>query len=416
MRTSGETTPFHTNHQVERDHMTQGNLVAEDTGERPQQTKNALKSLADWGITETGASTLGELIKEIMLSGEPQPDWEQIAGIPLSDLADPPPNVPVVLAEWASTLTEREQEVFRDRMVARNRKKTFDELSQELRVHPSTVRETQEGVRNKLLDFMKTRKGRPILRRVEGIRGTMGAAMKEDAANEALDLPETDPTRDLLLSLAGPYRRDGEWLVLERLVDTDPTEELLRAASDAGRLNERMITYRLERWGLEPGKHRDWITRDGRVREFKGRLVLWGKNLSDLAVMALDDLGAPATSQEIQEHLGEGVSPRSLHVALSRDLRLVKTGPRVWGLRSWRLPEYFGMVHQMRQVLQEQGEMPVGELFQLMSSAYGAGEETLRAAAAKQDFVTAKGRIRLRNESETTPKRPRRRLTGTGET
>ena len=396
--------------------MTQGSLVAEDTGERPHRAGNALRSLADWGMTETGASTLGELIEEIRHSGERQPDWEQIAGIPLCELAAPPGNVPAALEKWASTLTEREQQVLRGRLMARGREKTFDELGQELQVHPATVRETLEGVRNKLLDFMKTRKGRPILRRVEVIRVTLGAAMKEDQANEALDLLETDHYRGLLLSLAGPYRRDGEWLVLERLVDTDPTEELLRAASDAGRLNERMITYRLERWGLEPGKHRDWITRDGRVREFKGRLVLWGKNLSDLAVMALDDLGAPATSQEIQEHLGEGVSPRSLHVALSRDLRLVKTGPRVWGLRSWRLPEYFGMVHQMRQVLQDRGEMPVDELFQLMSSAYGAGEETLRAAAAKQDFVTAKGRIRLRNESETTPKRPRRRLTGTGET
>ena len=371
--------------------MTQANLVAEDTEERPSQAKNSLRSLANWGMAETCASTLGELIEEIRLSGERQPDWEQIAGIPLCQLAAPTGSVLEVLENWASGLTEREQSIFRGRMVAHQRKKTFDELGRDLLIHTSTAWEMQDGVRNKLLSFMKTRRGRPIFRRVEGIRRTLGAAMKEEAANEALELPETDPTRDLLLSLAGPYRRDGEWLVLERLMSTDPTEELLRAASEAGRLSERMISYRLERWGLEPEKHRDWITRDGRVREFKGRLVLWGKNLPDLAVMALDDLGAPATAQEIQEHLGEGISPKSLHVALSRDPRLVKTGPRLWGLRSWRLPEYFGMVHQMRQVLQERGEMPLSELFQLMSSAYGAGEETLRAAAAKRDFVTANG-------------------------
>ena len=395
--------------------MTQGNLVANDTQERPQQAKDALRSLAGWGMTETDASTLGELIEGIMLSGERQPDWEQIAGIPLSDLADPPRNVRAVLEEWASGLTERERQIFRGRMVTRDRRKTLDELGRALGIHPSTVWETQEGVRNKLLDFMKTGKGRPILRRVEEIRNTLGAAMKADAVGEALDLPETDPTRDLLISLAGPYRCEGEWLVLERLMDTDPTEELLRTASDAGRLNERMITYRLDRWGLEPEKHRDWITRDGRVREFKGRLVVWGRNLADLAVMALDDLGAPATAVEIQEHLGDGVSPKSLHVALCRDLRLVRTGPRLWGLRSWRLPEYQGMVQEMRQVLQERGEMPVVELFQMMASAYGAGDETLRAAAAKPDFATAKGTIRLSNEPERSPKRRRRRLTGPGE-
>ena len=395
--------------------MTQANLVANDTWERPHQAKDALRSLAGWGMTETDANTLGELIKGIMLSGERQPDWEQIAGIPLSDLADPPRNVQAVIEEWASRLTEREQQVFRGRMVTRDHRKTLDKLGRELGIHPSAAWETQEGVRNKILDFMKTPKGRAILRRVEEIRNTLGAAMKADAAGEALDLPETDPTRDLLLSLAGPYRREGEWLVLERLMDTDPTEELLRTASDAGRLNERMITYRLDRWGLEPEKHRDWITRDGRVREFKGRLVLWGRNLADLAVMALDDLGAPATAIEIQEHLGDGVSPKSLHVALCRDLRLVRTGPRLWGLRSWRLPEYRGMVQEMRQALQERGEMPVAELFQMMASAFGAGEETLRAAAAKPDFVTAKGTIRLTNEPERSPKSRRRRLTGPGE-
>ena len=69
----------------------------------------------------------------------------------------------------------------------------------------------------------------------------------------------------------------------------------------------------------------------------------------------------------------------------------------------------------MRQVLQERGEMPVVELFQMMASAYGAGDETLKAAAAKPDFATAKGTIRLSNEPERSPKRRRRRLTGPGE-
>ena len=388
--------------------MTQANLVVHDTGERPHLAGSALKSLAHWGMTETNASTLGELIKEIMLSGEHPPDWEQIAGIPLSELAPPTRSILDVVNEWASGLTEKEQRVFRGRMISQDRKMTFDELGRELQIHPSTAWETQERIRTKLLAFVQTKSGRPILRRVEQIRNTLGVAMKVESANEAVELPETDPCRDLLLDLAGPYRPDGEWLVLERLVDTDPTEELLRSASDAGRLNERMMEYRLERWGLEPEKHRDWITRDGRVREFRGRLVRWGKNLSDLAVMALDDLGAPATALEIQEHLGDGVSPKSLHVALSRDPKLARTGPRLWGLRSWRLPEYRGMVHHMREILQAQGEMQVQELFQMMAASYGAGEETLKAAAAKEDFVTERGTIRLRSPLDPAPKRGRR--------
>ena len=97
-----------------------------------------------------------------------------------------------------------------------------------------------------------------------------------------------------------------------------------------------------------------------------------------------------------------------------------RTGPRTWGLRSWRLPEYQGMVQEMRQVLQERGEMPLSELFQMMASAYGAGEETLRAAAAKPDFVTANGTIRLNKEPyrephEDTMSFRRRRIHNRGE-
>ena len=144
------------------------------------------------------------------------------------------------------------------------------------------------------------------------------------------------------------------------------------------------------------------------------------RNFADLAVKALEELGAPKTVSEIREHLGDGVPTPSLHRGLCRDLRVVRTGPRTWGLRSWHLPEYRGMVQEMRQVLQERGEMPLTELFQMMDSAYGVGESTLRAAAAKPDFVTANGTIRLNKEPyrephEDTMSFRRRRIHNSGE-
>ena len=138
------------------------------------------------------------------------------------------------------------------------------------------------------------------------------------------------------------------------------------------------------------------------------------RKFADLAVKALEELGAPKTVLEMREHLGKGVPPASLHRAMHRDLRVVRTGPRTWGLRSWSLPEYKGMVQEMRQALQERGEMPLTELFQMMDSAYGAGEATLRAAAAKPDFATAKGTIRLSNEPERSPKAKAETIDRTG--
>lgn len=381
---------------------TQTSVVAEDPGAGPQQAEQALRSLADWGMDETGATTLGELIEEIRRSGEKPPHWEEIAGTPLYELATPSRSLIAALEAWTKGLPEAEQAVFWGRMTTRNGEKTLRELASQSGVYPSTVSAREAAVREKLTAFMNSQEGGYLQRRVEIARQTIGAALREDAANEALELYPGDPCRDLLLSLSGPYRKDGEWLVLERMIDTDPTEDLLRSASEAGWLSERLVAYRLDKWGLEPEKHRDWITRDGRIREFRGRLVRWGRNLAEQALMALDDLGVPATAQEIQEHLGGRMSVRSVHVALSRDPRLVRTGPRLWGLRSWNLPQYHGIVHHMRETLRERGEMPIAELFQMLTTAFGTGEENMRAAAQKPDFVTSGDTIRLRNEWEDT--------------
>ena len=380
-------------------------MATEQTQEYPNQARTALQYLADWGMSKTGASTLGELIEEIRLSGEPQPAWEEIAQIPLRELGTASQSVLEVLGEWAQELTEREQAILWGRMVPMAGKKTLQELGGKHQAAYTTTWDTQEGIRRKLLALMETERGMPISRKVRTIRRAIGTALLEENINDILDLhPETDPCRDLLLRLAGPYRREGEWLVLERMMDTDPTEELINGADQMGRLNEGLISYRLERWGLEPEKHRDWITRDGRVREWRGKLVRWGSNLSARAVFALDDMGRPATAQEIQEHLGEKASIRSVHVALSKDRRLVRTGPRQWGLRSWHLREYVSLAHHMKEVLRARGEMPTSELFEILARTFGAREEGMRAMAAKADFISAGGRIRLRNESESDSK------------
>ena len=375
-------------------------LVAEQTAEIPNQARTAMRLLADWGMSKTGANTLGELIEEIRLSEERNPAWEEIAQIPLRELGTPSQSVLEVLGEWAQELTELEQAILWGKMVPTASKKTLRELGDEHRTAYTTTWDTQESIGRKLLALMETERGTGISRKVQTIRRTIGTALREETVNDILDLrPETDPCRDLLLKLAGPYRREGNWLVLERMMDTDPTEELIKGTDQTGRVNERLFSYRLERWGLEPEKHWDWITRDGRVKEWRGKLVRWGGNLSDRTAFALDDMGRPATAQEIQEHLGENVSVRSIHVALSKDSRLVRTGPRKWGLRTWGMREYLGLVRHMREALEARGEMPVEELFETLKQDFGAKEETLRAMAAKADFQSDGATIRLRRES-----------------
>lgn len=366
----------------------------------------ALRLFADWGIAETGASTLGELIEEIRVSEETRPEWDEIARIPLTELSNSDQSIQDALEKWGIGLREIERSILWDRMVPAESTESLQALANDHGVAYATAWNAQETLTHKLAKFVETEAGVPIRRRTRIIRTTIGVAMKEETANELLDLhPGTNRFRELLLRVAGPYARDRGWLVLEEMVRGDPTEDLVQSVGENERLNERLVSYRLERWGLEPDKHRDWITRDPRVREFRGKLVRWGNTLGDQAVLALSDLGAPATSREIGEYLGEDIQPRSLQVAISRDPRLVRTGPKLWGLQSWNLPEYLGLAHHMREAVEAKGEMPTAEFLELMERTYGANEPSVRAAAEKAGLVTARGIVRIRDDAEPTPKR-----------
>ena len=138
------------------------------------------------------------------------------------------------------------------------------------------------------------------------------------------------------------------------------------------------------------------------------RSLVWGSNnLSDRAVLALEDLGNPATAHDIQEHLGEDVSIRSIHVALSRDDRLVNTGPKLWGLSSWNLTKYVSIAHHMREMLEKRDEMPVAELIDVLSRTYQAKQATIKAEADSHPFVIQDGNIRMRRKDDPLIKRGR---------
>ena len=80
---------------------TQASIALEDAGERPLQAGNALRSLADWGMDETTATTLGELFQtmssafgtgeENMRAASQKPEFVTSGeNIRLRDELDPP--------------------------------------------------------------------------------------------------------------------------------------------------------------------------------------------------------------------------------------------------------------------------------------------------------------------------------------
>ena len=369
------------------------------TGEKAHQRSaiRALRTLSEWGLAETDAWTLGELMEILRASREENHAWDEVNAIPLTDLAGPLRSPQEIMEEWAQDLNRIERQIFWERMAAQNRA-SLQQLGDTNGVSRGRVRQTQVKLRRKLLRFMESPDALPIRWRLETIQQTVGVAMNEEHADQILDLGrDTNPCKEIFLELAGPYERQHGWLVLQGISQGDPTQEILENADDVGRLNERYMSHRLDAWGLEQDRHRDWMVRDGRVREWNNKLVVWGKNIQDRVVFALKEMKRPGTLEEITEFIDEQHLTKN---TIYRDHRLMRTGAKKWGLRTWRLPEYTGIANNMREILSKRGQMTVDEIVESMAQHFEVQENSTRMCTHAPMFVVEGDTVRIRGEED----------------
>ena len=374
--------------------MTTASASITETGSAKKLIR-VLHELAQWGLNHTGAETIGELLRQMVDHDQGNPAWEELATTKLSRLAGPEAKAAAALREWAAGLEPDEQQVFMN-LTGHPQAKPAGEPER-----PGT--DTQIRFRKKLSDFVRSPEGNPVSQRVREIREVIGPAIAQEEADAALDLsPETEPLRELFLTLAGPYEKDNGWLVLASARRDDPTREILETARD-GTASAGLASYRLRAWGLPMERHIPWLTKDGRVRAEDGKLLLWGAALQDRAVFALAEMGRPSTAQEILNHLGEVGNRETLNGPLGRDARFAKAGPKTWALTSWNLPVYLGAVRNMREVLEareDRESMDASELIAIVRDTFGVAESSLREYVAASMFVCDGATIRLRTKND----------------
>ena len=374
------------------------------TGEKAHQRSaiQALQTMAEWGLSETDAWTLGELMEIIRMNREENHAWDEVNAIPLTDLAGPLRTPQEILEEWVQDLSAVERQIFWERMAAQSRT-SLQRLADRNGLSREGIRQTESRLRRNLNRFLDSPQALPIRWRMETIEQTIGMAMKEETADRILELEQgINPCREIFLELAGPYERQHGWLVQQGMTQGDPTQEILENADEVGRVNERYMGHRLEAWGLEQDRHRDWITRDGRVREWNNKLVVWGKNIQDRMVFALKEMGRPGTLEEITAFIEE---PHHTKNTLYGDQRLMRTGAKKWGLRIWRLPEYIGIANNIKEILSRRGRMKIDELVESMANHFEVQEHSTRMHIHAPMFIVEDGAVRVRGENDP-PHRP----------
>lgn len=354
---------------------------------------------ARWALAEASVDTIGEAIRVANSMGSNGPEeWTSLSERNLAELAVQPIHHYAVIDAWVENLDGREIAIFKERLSTRPPRQTLQELADSFQVSRERIRQLESRLQRKFARFLTEEEANPVHWRAETVRRAIGVAIPSGWVESVLEAPPgCHDYRSILLDIAGPYRCDKGWYINSKSIHDDPTPTILDQADEVGRIDPVSSAEQLSSWGLQERFHTDWLTRDGVVRSFKGRLVRWGASVGDRMAFALDDLGRPSTIDELMRHIQEITTRNSVTNALGVDPRIIRVNQTHWALKSWGVPEYSGVAYSIKAILEKNGPvMTVDGLVWEMIDTYGIKESTTRAYCAAPLFVSDGESMQLR--------------------
>ena len=364
-------------------------------------TSKFLADVAAWAQSETTAVTLGDVLALLVGTPTMVKEWKTLAGLRLEELAYPGPHPYKVIDLWIEGLPEREALIFRSLHSYEDRRPTLQEVGDQVGLTRERIRQLDKIMIKELHNFMGTEPGRAIRWRVDSLGLRLGVAAPMERAQDLLTPPQgvADYSR-LFLFLAGPYRKDGDWLVLRSAKAHDPTASILATADRYGRIEMATIREPLRRWGLTDELHLPWLTRNDRCRIVNGRLVRWPGGITDHLSQVLLAEQSPMTAELMLETAGLVRPINSVRNALAADERFVRANYKEWALTEWGFLEYKGIAESIRSLLADRGPVPVSEVVRHMRDTFGTVEASCRAYCYAPAFVVEGESVRLRRSEE----------------
>ena len=354
---------------------------------------NPLQNHASWALAETDAQTLGQAVAHALAEERPVETWHALAAVPLKDIAVRSEHPYAILERWVAGLNEREQRIFALRLAQGQDRATLQDLATEMGVTRERIRQLEAQLLDRLHSLLARPQGMPLRWRLETLRRRLGVAAPWVEVEKLLVLEDgqTDYA-SFMLRLAGPYVRAGDWLVLQAAMATD----------EIGRIDSEWATRKLRAWGLRGDLCDRWLMRKGTVRKVKGRLVKWDGSIGDKLVLALFELGRPATVDALLRHLQTGHTRNTALNAMSQDPRLVRINRTEWALASWNLPIYENIAASIRKMLEAAGQpMRMEDIAQRLWQDFGTPKSSALTYCQQAGmFIQEQGWVRLRKESE----------------
>lgn len=277
---------------------------------------------------------------------------------------------------------------------------TLQAIGEQLGVTRERVRQIESKVAKSLTAALSAPDCRSLVAAADRLRERLGAAVPGNhLVDEFAEYPP-DLMDRLILHLAGPYRFDGDWYVLDVVGNFDDAiRSAFDAVADAGVAPLAAFEDAIGELGVRVEFVSQVVAGLGWARIVDDDIMDWSGSLPDKAVTALTLADRPLSFEEMVEFVQPN-SERSLSNGLGSDERISRVGVGRFGLAEWDLGEFSGVVPAMIDRLGD-GPVALEALQDELAAEYGVSPASVGIISSTHPVFLREGTtIMLRPEDQ----------------
>ena len=385
-----------------------------------EKIREFYKQISAWALGERHLSEFSELLpppnndwpEEIKLS------WNQLSTLETRRLAgnlEKLYSVPFLVGQFLASIDQRFDQVIINRVFSLGRAMTLSEIGRSLGITRERVRQLEKQAVVLLERFHRDGMYSPVLRKAKEMRELLGSALPFESLKfkNVVDEFTVDFSSDargkvfaqgLLPWLAGPYKIDSEWLLIDKYLPDKSIEELQENCDERGIVYFEVLREVLLEMEIKEEFHEQWIKRLQVFLKIDDGILFIRGNVLDKAETLIRYHDRPMTAEEIVDCIGRG-SVRSVRQRMMDDERFWRINKNnefaLAGTEGY--DEYTSITGKIVEEIQlSGGSVLIEQLVAKLVTKYSVKKNSIMIYVSTPMFaVDEDGNVRLANIGET---------------